>query len=61
MARKILIWNTKEVWYENVDWIFVAQDMEDWQAGVNVGEQWILCFDTWAVYFPGVLNDFCTC
>jgi hypothetical protein len=36
-----MMWDTYEV-YENVNWIFVAQNVEDWQACVNVEvEFWV--------------------
>ena len=28
------MWDIWKVLYENVDWIFVAEDREDWQDGV---------------------------
>lgn len=39
---KIMIRNIYKVWYGNVDWIFVAQEREDWQVSVSVEIQfWV--------------------
>jgi hypothetical protein len=38
---RILIWDIYKVWY-NMNWIFLTQDREDWQAYVNLEMQfWV--------------------
>ena len=52
----------QQVWYGNVDWIFVAQEREDWQAYVSVAiqfwVQYIKFFDSGAVYLNAYVEWF---
>jgi hypothetical protein len=40
--RIILKWILKEIGYEDVDWIQLAQDRIEWQAVVNIIMNWVL-------------------